>query len=146
MSRTLISIAGFLLAAVTAPAISVTIFLIVSRLTPGDLDLPELAMADVPLAFAVATLIGVIPSVVFGGLTLLAMKRLFRPWPAKMWTMGAGGGVAAAIYSLVATLIGFGPWGASRPWEDMAAAVVMSCVVLSGIVAGLIYHPFAKRG
>lgn len=146
MSRTLTSIAGFLLAAVTAPAVSLTIYLLASPLAPPTLTMVRLPAADIGLAYVFATLIGVVPSVVFGGLTLLVMRRWLRPWPPGLATQAAGGLTAALLYSLASTLLRVGPWGGSRPWEDPAAATVMGCVVLSGAVAGLIYAPFANRG
>jgi hypothetical protein len=146
MSRTLLSVCGFLLAAATAPAVSLTAYVAASLLLPVDAAAPRLGAADLPVAYVVVTLMGVIPGVVFGGLTLLAMRRTLRPWPPGAWVLAAGGGVAAALYSLVSTLAGFGPWGSSPPWRDPAAALIIGCVLVSGLVAGLIYAPFAGQG
>lgn len=145
MSRTGFSIAGLLLAGVAAPPISVTIFLALAGLLPETSD-QRLPAADIPMAYMVATLMGVIPSLVFGGLTLLAMKQVFKAWPPRPWIMAAGGAVAAAAYCMVSTLVGFAPWGA-LPIEDLPGTSLMAgCVLLSGVAAGSIYAPFAARG
>ena len=144
MSRTLISIAGFLLAAVAAPPVSAALYLLIAPMAPEGWRLVRPPVGDYALVLIYATLAGVVPSVVFGGMTLAAMRRLIRPWPPGIVVLALGGGGAAATYGLVSTLLSFGPWGPAQPWAEPAAAVIAGCVLASGLVAGMIYAPFAR--
>ena len=111
MSRRLISIAGFLLAAVAAPPVSAALYLLIAPMAPEGWRLVRPPAGDYALVLIYATLAGVVPSVVFGGMTLAAMRRLIRPWPPSLAVLALGGGGAAAIYGLVSTLLRFGPLG-----------------------------------
>lgn len=145
MSKTGLSIPGFLLAAVAAPPVSVTIFLALAWLLPPASE-RRVPVSEFPAIYMIAGLTGIIPSLVFGGLTLAVMKAALRPWPPRPWVMAAGGLAAAALYCVVSTLVGFAPWGAG-PIEDVpSTSLIAACVLLSGGVAGLIYASFAARG
>lgn len=144
MSRRLISIAGFLLAAVAAPPVSAALYLLIAPMAPEGWRLVRPPAGDYAPVLIYATLAGVVPSLVFGGMTLAAMRRLIRPWPPSLAVLALGGGGAAAIYGLVSTLLRFGPWGPAQPWTEPGAALIAVCVLASGVIAGLIYAPFAR--
>ena len=146
MFRTLVSIVGFLLAAVTAPPVSVTAFLVLAPLLPSDSHLRAAIADDLPMVYFFALLMGVVPSVVFGALVLAVMRKALKPWRPKAWVLATGGAAAAVLYGLISTLVGFAPWGRAPLEEPAGTAAMAACILLSGVVAGLIYAPFAKRG
>lgn len=101
---------------------------------------------QIPAIYAVATAMGVAPSLIFGGATLFAMKRWLRAWPPRLWMMAAGGAIAAGLYCAIGTLDAFAPWG-RNPLADVSATSLMAvCILLSGAVAGLIQSSFLRRG
>lgn len=140
------SVLGFLISGIAAPPVSVTIYFLLTRMA-GEGPHPRIPIGpDLPLVYFFGSLMGTIPSLIFGGLTLLAMKAAIKPWPPRTWVLSAGGSVAAALYCGVFTLVGMAPWG-PRPQEDpQGTAMMVTCIVLSGAAAGLIYAAFAKRG
>ena len=137
---------GFLVAGIAAPPVSVTIYFLLTRVV-GEGSHPRLPIGpDLPMVYLFASLMGTIPSLIFGGLTLLAMKGSTRPLPSHSWVLSAGGLVAATLYCVVFTLLGIAPWG-PRPDEDPQGTALMAIsIVLSGAAAGLIYAGFVKRG
>jgi hypothetical protein len=140
-----LSVVGFLLAAIAAPAISVAMFLMLSKMTGIRLQGPPLG-PDLPLAFAFATVLGLVPSLFFGGLTLLTLRVLFAIWPPGVLILAVGGLAAAALYCLVFGLTGMGPWGVGSPWKAPDSSLIVVSILLSGALAGLIYAAFARRG
>lgn len=152
---------GFVAAALSAPGLAAITF-ILGSLVPALLSEAGLsglasALFNVMFLILIATVWGAIPSVVFGGLVLAAIRRI--PWrgPPGAIVYLIGGVVAAGLYVLAGLGIArlstgaamfFAPWAAPDLWPNngVEAWGLVASLLLSGGAAGLIYAAFAKRG
>lgn len=149
--RARFSILGFLVAGVMAPALSVLIYAIGSRFLPvPDTDPLSSAGGLVPAAF-LATIYGLIPSLAFGGMGLAVLRKLAKS--ESRLALAVAGGAAAGLYvaaglAMAAIAPGFAVLIAiwTGVLSDTIPALVFGAIGLSGVVAGLIYSAFAKRG
>ena len=161
VSRPPLSLSGFLSAAGSAPALAVIVCMLGTVAT-------SLAAQEVPNALAsalfglifmsfIATVWGVVPSLVFGGLVLAVMRRM--PWrrrPASV-EYTAGGLVAAGLYLLtgfgVAALspgaaMLFAPWATPDRLGASGGDLwwVAASILVAGAGAGRFYAVCVKRG
>ena len=150
---------GFIVAAILAPGMALTIFFTGHGLADPSIAPGEIGRLVGSLLFllVLASLWGALPSLIFGGLMLTVIQRM--PWrerPTALVFM-IGGLAAAGLY----VLTGFGTAGLSpsmalffAPWAtDLGAPGanhrdwwLLSSLLLSGAAAGLIYAAFVKRG
>ena len=148
---------GFAVAAILAPVIAFLICFLGPAIGPmlesrsvGDIGS---VVGGFLFLLVVITFWGLLPSLFFGGLVLTLIQKF--PWRARPsgLVFVAGGMMAAALY----VLSGLGVhqvWpGAAMmfaPWASMTASAgtwwVWLSLVLSGLVAGLIYARFAQKG
>jgi hypothetical protein len=160
-SRTPANGDGFLAAALSAPGLAAVTFmagaLAMSLTSFGGLSGLGSALLNMISIVLIATIWGIVPSIVFGGLVLAAIQRV--PWrgPPGAIVYLIGGVVAAGLYVLAGLGIArlstgaamfFAPWATPDLWPNNAreALGMVVSLLLSGAAAGLIYAGFAKRG
>lgn len=114
-------------------------------------------IGNFPGTLAVVSIWGCLPSLVFGGLVLVVIRRM--PWRRRPTTavFVCGGAVAAGLYVLTGLGVAgqspgvamfFAPWATPEVREGTAGLdlwLVMS-LLLAGAGAGLIYAAIDKRG
>lgn len=155
----------FMVAALLAPPMSVLALLLIAGIraltglgpaVPWDVILPFLFLLVLVL------LCGAIPSLLFGGAVLSAIRMLGLPFSYPVLIVG--GGVAAGLY-IAAGLALASAWPSAAmmiaPWAilyqidsargQLALAqpddlMVLGCILLSGVAAGLIYARSVLRG
>ena len=150
---------GFALAAILAPGLALAIFSIGQSLANPSIAPVNIGREIGSFLFLLlmVSFWGALPSLVFGGLVLAAIRRM--PWrdrpTAAVFILG--GVVAAGLYVLTGLGIAglssgvellFAPW-ASPPFRASNLGDywwVLTSLLLSGAGAGLIYAVFAKRG
>lgn len=157
---------GFVVAALTAPAIALTAFalgLVIASLVTG---FPSVAMLQVAGGFLLLLVFvfitGAIPSLVFGAI-VLCLIQLVRLRQSRL-VLAVGGGIAASLYVAFSLAVAFGgsaaamffaPWAILYAMErpgDLAAHLegglfwAPVSIVLSGMAAGLIYARYVQRG
>jgi hypothetical protein len=152
---------GFMAAALSAPGLAAITFmagsLMLALSSSGGLNGLGSALFNAIFLILIATVWGAIPSVVFGGLVLAAIRRM--PWgrPPGVIVYLAGGLVAAGLYLLAGLGVArlstgaamlFAPWATPDLWSNNGAEAwgMVASLLLSGTAAGLIYAAFAKRG
>jgi hypothetical protein len=160
-SRPPVSGNGFLAAALSAPGLAAITFmagaLAMSLASFGGLNGLGSALINAIFLILIATVWGAVPSFVFGGLVLAAIRRI--PWrgPPGVIVYLTGGVAAAGLYLLAGLGIArlstgaamfFAPWAAPDLWPNngVEAWGMVASLLLSGAAAGLIYAGFAKRG
>lgn len=152
---------GFLAAAISAPGLAAITFvagaLAMSLSSFGGLNGLGSALLNLISLILIATIWGAVPSFVFGGLVLAAIRRI--PWggPPGVIVYLIGGVVAAGLYVLAGLGVArlstgaamfFAPWATPDLWPNNGAEAwgMAASLLLSGAAAGLIYAAFAKRG
>lgn len=160
-SRPPVSGNGFMTAALSAPGLAAITFmagsLMVALSSSGGLNGLGSALFNLIFLILIATVWGAIPSVVFGGLVLAAIRRI--PWrgPPGVIVYLTGGLVAAGLYLLAGLGVArlstgaamlFAPWATPDLWSNNGPEAwgLVASLLLSGGAAGLIYAAFAKRG
>lgn len=156
---------GFTIAAISAPGLAAIAFvagsLALELSSSGGLNGQGSALINMVFLILLATIWGAIPSLLFGGLVLAVIQRV--PWPGRptVVVFMIGGAVAAGLYVLTALGVAelspgaalfFAPWAATNfAGGDQGGNTpvdwwVVTSLLLSGAIAGLIYSAFAKKG
>lgn len=157
---------GFVVAALVAPVIALVVFLVgmvgaalLSEGLPGPI---WQAVGGFLLVIVIVFITGAIPSLVFGG-AVLALIRVTGMRRSPL-VCAIGGGLAAALYVVVGIWMAFGSPGAALLFAPWAALLTLKepgsfpasmvagdfwpavCIVISGVVAGLIYARWTQKG
>ena len=160
-SRPPVSGNGFMAAVLSAPGLAAITFMAGSLMlvlsSAGGLNGLGSALINVISLVLIATIWGLVPSFVFGGLVLAAIQRI--PWrgPPGVIVYLTGGVVAAGLYVLAGLGIAglstgaamfFAPWATPDLWPNNGREAwgMVASLLFSGAAAGLIYAAFAKRG
>jgi hypothetical protein len=157
---------GFVVAALLAPVMALAVFLVgilgaavLSEGMPGSI---WQAVGPLLFVLVIVFITGALPSLVFGG----AVLALIRAMGVKRSPIvcALGGGVAAALYVAVSIWLAFASPGATLLLAPWAALLTMkepgsfpvhmqvgdfwapACIVISGVVAGLIYARSTQKG
>jgi hypothetical protein len=152
---------GFVAAALSAPGLAAISFMVGSLVlalsSSGGLNGQGAALFNMIFLILIATVWGAVPSFVFGGLVLAAIRRIQWRRPPGTIVYLTGGVVAASLYVLAGLGIArlspgaamfFAPWAAPDLWPNNSTEIagMIASLLLSGAAAGLIYARFAKRG
>ena len=151
---------GFVSAALLAPSVAATIFILGAALTEFSIEPREIAtlVGSVLFALLIVGIWGAVPSLVFGGLVLAVIQRM--PWRKRpnAAVFVIGGVVAAGLYVLAGLGVAgplpgaamfFAPWAMREMWGPTPTGEdwwMVASLLLAGAVAGLIYSALAKRG
>jgi hypothetical protein len=144
---------AFFVAAVSAPPLSVLAYFAAAQLVPESGAPLSWGVGDLVFTLIIATVWGVVPSLVFGGVGLTVLHQVKRA-PTRTAHVLAGGGAAAlylaasaglhSIAEYLAVLVA--PWVGALTERGPAPWLVSGAILLSGFAAGLIYSLVAKRG
>lgn len=150
---------GFIVAALLAPGMALALFYFGLGLTESFVGAGGVGrlVGNFLLLLLIASFWGAVPSLIFGGLVLAVIQQI--PWRGKptVLVFMFGGVLAAGLYVLTGfgtamlspgVAMFFAPWATDLGAPDAGRQDwwLVSSLLLSGALAGLIYARFAKRG
>lgn len=150
---------GFVVAALLAPGIAITICFLGIALTTFSFHPDEIGriIGSWLLLLLIVSVWGALLSLFFGGMVLAVIQRFWPGRPDNKVVLVAGGALAASLYVLTGLGVAkispglamfFAPW--ATPDLDVAKSSgdwwILASLLLAGTGAGLIYSVVVKRG